>query len=695
MTNHLTSENSPYLLQHSNNPVDWYPWGSEALEKARIEDQPIFLSIGYAACHWCHVMAHESFEDPDTAALMNAHFVNIKVDREERPDLDSIYMKAVVALTGRGGWPMSVFLTPDGIPFFGGTYFPPRPRYGMPAFKDLLVAIGQAWQNDRKSLLTSGQELLQNIQNSYSPIHIKSVRDHSINPAIVNEAATRLIGTYDRESGGWGKAPKFPQPMAIEFLLRRACHGDQQSLPIVCHALDTMAKGGLYDILGGGFARYSTDNEWLVPHFEKMLYDNAQLARAYLHAFLLTGNMYYRHVCAKTLDFLIREMMQSDADEKSMPGGFFSSLDADSEGVEGKYYLWTASEIRNILKPSLSVKEPYVDLFFETYAITDEGNFEGKVILQRAIENQELVAKYGLNEEAVAEQFSRIHDCLFQARSKRVRPATDNKILTSWNAYTSTVFAEAARYLKRSDYLQIARKTVNFILTELYEPGCLYRSWRDGNAKHPGYLEDYAAFILCLLELYQSDPDPRWYAMAQKLEVEMQENFLDLQIGFFDTRNDQNQLIVRPKDLQDNATPCGNSLAALALLKLDHYSGGIERHEQAVAMLVNILPQASRYPTAFANWLSTADFALSEVREVAILGNLELTETKELVNSLWQKYQPDLIVACSTFPPPANAPALLRDRPLQNGLPTAYVCQDFTCRNPVNSAQELTQQLAE
>jgi uncharacterized protein len=692
MTNHLATENSPYLLQHSENPVDWYPWGSEAFEKARQEERPIFLSIGYAACHWCHVMAHESFEDATTAALMNDLFVNIKVDREERPDLDSIYMNAVVAQTGRGGWPMSVFLSPDGLPFFGGTYFPPRPRYGMPAFRDVLIAVAQEWQHNRKELLKSGQELLRQIQSSYTAVADAVPGVRPLDPDYLDEAADRLLKTYDWQSGGWGTAPKFPQPMAIEFLLRRADKGKAQALSAARHCLDAMDRGGLYDLLGGGFARYSTDDIWRAPHFEKMLYDNAQLALVYLHAHLMIGEDAYRQVCKQTLAFMQREMSRPGATGVT-PGGFFSSLDADSEGQEGKYYLWTAAEIRSFLENSPAIDKQFISYFFEAHQITEAGNFEGKVILQRVIGDQELAEKYSIDQHELACQFNLIQKCLLQARSQRTPPATDDKILTAWNGLALITFAEAARYLRDPSYLQTARTTANFILEELYKPGCLYRSWRNGRARHPGYLEDYAALVLGLLELYQVDPDLHWYSMAEKLTAEMQANFADPDVGFFDTRQDQESLIVRPKDLQDNATPCGNSLAALALLKLSHLNGDDNIRQQAKKMILHGLKLASKYPTAFAMWLSAADFAFSDVYEVALIGNLDTPEAHRMVDLLWKNYQPNRIVACSPFPPPPGAPALVRERTLLNGLPTAYVCHEFTCKFPVTSAQDLEREL--
>lgn len=679
MPNHLIHENSPYLLQHALNPVDWYPWGEEALQKARLEDKPIFLSIGYAACHWCHVMAHESFDDPQTAQIMNQHFVSIKVDREERPDLDSIYMNAVVAMTGQGGWPMSVFLTPEAEPFFGGTYFPPVRRYNMPSFREVLLSVNQAWVNDRRQIDQSVSQIMDHLRkaSSFDPV------EGQLNPELLDKAVMALAQGYDWRKGGWGQAPKFPQPMVIEFLLRRAARGDHLALDMAAHVLSAMAKGGMYDVIGGGFARYSTDNDWLVPHFEKMLYDNAQLARAYLHAYLLTGDQDYRRVCEETLGMLAREFAHPQ-------GGFFSSLDADSEGQEGKYYVWTLPEVKEALNDPTDV-----EWVIAAYQISPEGNFEGANILQRQKSDSELSDLFSIPIEQVPERLAQIHTLLLQSREKRVRPGTDDKILVSWNALALLAFSEAARYLNRADYLEIAVRNANFLLGNLVGEGRLLRSWREGKALHNAYLEDYAALALGLLSLYQSDSNPRWYAAAVDLAREMNLHFRDPQVGFFDTRDDQGELLVRPKDIQDNATPSGNALAVMLLLELAAYSGKGDWRDQAEAALVSIQPPASRYPTAFGFWLNALDFALAPVSEVAILGDKRDERTEALVRVLWEKYHPDLVAACSEFPIPENSPALLENRLLLNNMPTAYVCHQFVCRQPVNDPYQLRSQLEE
>jgi uncharacterized protein YyaL (SSP411 family) len=682
--NHLANENSPYLLQHANNPVDWYPWGEVALAKARQEDKPIFLSIGYAACHWCHVMAHESFEKPHTAAIMNENFVNIKVDREERPDLDSIYMNAIVAMTGQGGWPMSVFLTPDGKPFFGGTYYPPVRRYNMPSFEEVLLSIARAWRDDRSNVLETSEELGNHLKNSFE-FHLISGR---LDRKTLEEAAFRLAQGYDWKNGGWGKAPKFPQPMAIEFLLQRAVQGDTLAQDIATHALDAMSQGGMYDVIGGGFARYSTDDRWLVPHFEKMLYDNAQLATVYLQGFMITGKESYRQVCEKTLDFLVSEMMEQSNGESVSAGGFFSSLDADSDGEEGKYYTWTAKEIESLFPDAQDA-----ELFKLAFGVTVVGNFEGANVLQRGPDDQALADRFDLPEETVTARLAEMRAKLYKNRQRRIHPGRDDKVLAAWNALALRAFAEAARYLQRSDYLEIARKNADFLLTELYLQGHLMRSWRGGQARHKAYLEDYAALILGLLALYQSDPDPWWFNSAVELVEEMLAHYRDPAGGFFDSSDDQESLIARPKDIQDNATPSGNALAALALLQLSAYTGQGDWRDIAEEMLVSLQEAAVRYPTAFSKWLCAIHFALTPTLEVAILGNPNDERTNQLTGVLWESYRPFLIAAISNFPPPSNAPALLHNRPLLNDLSSAYVCHNFVCRQPVNQPDDLRKQI--
>lgn len=677
MSNHLIKENSPYLLQHATNPVDWHPWSEEALAKSKAENKPIFLSIGYAACHWCHVMAHESFEDPEIAAILNENFINIKVDREERPDIDGIYMQATIAMTGSGGWPMSIFLTPGLRPFYAGTYFPPVRRYNMPAFKDILLSLSKAWAEDKHEVEKVGQQVFQHIQNQVQP------KDRTTFTKPVLEAVTEsMLKAYDWGYGGWGSAPKFPQPMAIEFLLRRATTNTPQREQIIkaaTHALDAMSRGGMYDVIGGGFSRYSVDNFWRTPHFEKMLYDNAQLAIVYLHGYLITGEIKYRQVCEETLNFVLRELTHKD-------GGFFSSLDADSEGEEGKFYTWDQKEIQETLGEDM-------ELFKAAYGITPQGNWEGKTILQRALDDSSLATRFKTELETVRQKITDSHSKLLSQRNTRIRPNTDDKVLVMWNALMLKALAEAGRYLHKPEYIDAAIRNANFLLNNLYKQDRLLRSWRDGQSKHNAYLEDYAGLILGLLALYQSDPNPEWYASALKLADEMVTHFSDPQGGFFDTREDHEPLLLRPKEIQDNATPSGNALAATALLELAAYGNRTDWRSKAEEMLASVHDVLLRYPTAFAQWFCAADFAVGPIHEIAILGNPQATETQALVKTLWKYYRPRQVTAISIYPPLPNAPALLKDRPLVNGLPTAYVCQGFVCLQPVTTSADMEQQL--
>jgi uncharacterized protein YyaL (SSP411 family) len=673
MPNHLANENSPYLLQHAENPVDWYPWGEEALDKALSEDKPIFLSVGYAACHWCHVMERESFEDEATAVLMNEHFVNIKVDREERPEIDSIYMQAVVAMTRQGGWPMSVFLTPQGQPFYGGTYFPPEPRYNMPSFREVLLSVARIWRQDRDSILESADQITRHIQNTAGT----GGSNDQISLEILGQVTTKIGQGYDWGNGGWGQAPKFPQPMVIEYLLRQATRGDESALEMAEHALRAMSKGGMYDLVGGGFARYSVDDSWLVPHFEKMLVDNAQLALVYLHASLLTGVKEYRLVCEETLDFVLREMTHPQ-------GGFYSSLDADSDGEEGKFYIWTPGEIQTAIPNPQDAR-----LIMAAYGVTQSGNFESATILQRVLSDAQIAEEFDLALETVPDKLAQCHAQLLAYRSQRLRPGTDDKVLVSWNGLMLVAFAEAGRYLNRPDFLQAAIRNADFLLAEMKMEDRLLRSWRDGKAAHNATLEDYAALILGLLALYQADSQARWFSTARVLADEMVAHFRDPSGGFFDTRDDHESLILRLKDTQDNAIPSGNALAALALLQLSAYTGSGEWRSIAEEMLGNIMAIAQRYPTSFGQWLSAVDFAVGPIQEVAILGETKSPGFQALAAVLAQTYRPRMVSALSTCPPGKGSPELLANRPLQNRQATAYVCQGFVCQKPVNLPEAL------
>jgi uncharacterized protein len=678
MTNRLSTSTSPYLLQHAHNPVDWYPWGEEALQKAKSEDKPIFLSIGYAACHWCHVMAHESFEDAQTAVFMNENFVNIKVDREERPDLDGIYMQAVVAMTGSGGWPMSVFLTPDLQPFYSGTYFPPVPRYNIPSFKDVLEGLTRAWREERDEIFRVGSQVAGHVQER------AVASGEGLTRESLNAIAAAMLEAYDRTHGGWGSAPKFPQPMSLDFMLRRALSAPDQRaeyVKLVAHALHAMSRGGMYDVVGGGFARYSTDNSWRVPHFEKMLYDNAQLASVYLHAWQVTGEAAFRRVVEETLDFVVREMTHTE-------GGFYSSLDADSEGEEGKYYVWTLDEIK------AAIPDPDEFEFFKAaYGLSEQGNWEGKTILQRALDDASLAARFNLDPGAVPVKLGLSHTKLLTARAPRVRPGTDDKILTSWNGLMLAAFAEAARNLDYQKYHSVATRNAEFLLTALRPNGKLLRAWRDGKTTKEVFLEDYAAFILGLLELYQTDFNVRWFKAAQELADDMIARFQDPAGGFFDTPDDGERLLVRPKEIQDNAIPSGNALAAEALLILASFTDNGEYRDLAEQTLRLSAGSAMRYPTSFARWLSAADFAQETVKQVAVLGEPQDETFQGVLKTLRSEFRPHVLIAASPFPPSNEAPALLADRPLIENKTTMYVCEGFVCRQPVTTIDEFVKQL--
>ncbi|MFM8424317.1 MAG: thioredoxin domain-containing protein [Chloroflexota bacterium] len=680
MSNYLANASSPYLLQHAENPVEWHPWGTEALEKAKAENKPIFLSIGYAACHWCHVMAHESFEDPETAAFMNEHFVNIKVDREERPDLDNIYMQATIAMTGSGGWPMSVFLTPDLKPFYAGTYFPPVRRYNMPSFKEVLAGLSNAWANDRTEVEKTSNKVFEHLDTK-----LRSTNEESLTPDHLESIAKAMQGAYYWGTGGWGDAPKFPQPMALEFLLHYSVSTKQtEYLKLIEHCLKVMARGGMYDVVGGGFSRYSTDDHWRVPHFEKMLYDNAQLVRAYLHAWQVTHDPFYKRIVEETLAFIENEMTHPQ-------GGFYSSLDADSEGEEGKFYVWTLDEIREVLKEES-------DFFEAAYGVTAKGNWEGKTVPQRALDDTSLAARFKLDPQTVPTKLALSHSKLYAARANRIRPGTDDKVLTSWNGLMLAAIAESARVLadvsqQASNYLNLATRNAQFLITNLRPDGKLRRSWRDGKTTHEVFLEDYAALILGLLELYQTDFNAQWFAAAKELADEMIEKFSDSNGGFFDTPNDGENLLFRPKDVQDNATPSGNALACEALLKLAAYTDDGKYRDIAEKALGLVTKFVMQYPLGFGRWLTAANLATGKMKQVAAVGEVGDPDFQRLIKAIRAEYRPGMVVAASSVSEKYNPPALLHDRPKMNGKATVYVCEGFVCKQPTTEVGTLIEQL--
>ncbi len=679
MPNRLADSTSPYLLQHQNNPVDWHPWGPDVLARALAEDKPIFLSIGYAACHWCHVMAHESFEDPETAALMNEHFINVKVDREERPDLDSIYMTAVVALTGQGGWPLSVFLTPDGAPFFGGTYYPPAPRHGLPSFKQVLAGLHDAWTTRREDVLNGSADIVRHLEN---PLAVGPQGDA---PTLddLGAAVRALWETYDSRLGGWGHAPKFPQPMTIEFLLRYHLLKDGEALPLemATSTLRAMARGGLYDQLGGGFHRYSVDERWLVPHFEKMLYDNAQLARVYLHAWQLTGDADFRRVAVETLDYVLREMTDPS-------GGFYASQDADSEGEEGRFFVWTEREVDDLLGDDAALAK-------RMYGVTAGGNFEGgATVLSIAQPLTEAASALGLESKDAVGRLARAREALFKHRETRVRPGLDDKVLAAWNGLMLAAFAEAGVALEREDYLEAARRNGDFLMTQMRaSDGRLHRTWRRGDARLNGYLEDYAAVAEGLLTLYQATFETGYFVAARELADLALEHFSDANGGFFDTADDHEVLVLRPKDSQDNATPSGSALLTTVLLKLAALTGESHYDDAALHALATVSPLLGRYPAGFAQWLCAAAFDLSAPHEVALIGPADDPRLKDLRAVLLESYRPFVVLAQGADGPADAAVPLMQHRRMVDGSPAAYVCKGFVCRQPVTTPDRLRQEL--
>ena len=677
MSNRLANETSPYLLQHANNPVDWHPWGEVALAKARAEDKPILLSIGYSACHWCHVMEHESFEDEQIAGLMNQLFVNIKVDREERPDLDSIYMSAVQALTGRGGWPMTMFLTPDGAPFYGGTYFPPQDRGHMPGFPRVLRSVAEAYRTRRAEVGKSAEQLTAMLGRQVAP-----QASQYLAPELLDQALRALLPQFDMQEGGLGGAPKFPQPMALEFLLRSYRRTDSpEALAAARLTLDKMACGGIYDQLGGGFHRYSVDAVWLVPHFEKMLYDNAQLARVYLQAYQVTGEPLFRRVVEETLEYVRCEMTDPG-------GGFYSTQDADSEGEEGKFFVWTPQEIEAVLGGEDA------RLLCAYFDVTEQGNFEHHNILRVAASVEAVALTLGVDPAGAQAVIERGRRGLFEARERRVKPGRDEKVLTAWNGLMLRTFAEAAAALDRDDYREQANRNAEFVLANLRRDGRLLRTWKDGQAKLNGYLEDYACLADGLLSLYEATFDPRWLAEARSIADVMIEQFADDSAGgFYVTGKDHERLVSRPKDLFDNATPSGNSVAAEALLRLGLLSGqGLYREAaERVLRLLGVI--AAQHPAAFGRLLCALDFYLGSPKEIAIVGQPDAADTASLTRTVFSRYAPNKVVAgCAPNAAPPDIP-LLADRPARNGKATAYVCQNDVCQAPATTPEELARQL--
>ncbi|HEY8448809.1 MAG TPA: thioredoxin domain-containing protein [Thermomicrobiales bacterium] len=680
MVNRLAQETSPYLLQHKDNPVDWYPWGPEALEKARREDKPILVSIGYSACHWCHVMEHESFEDESTAALMNERFVNIKVDREERPDLDAIYMSAVQAMTGQGGWPLNVFLTPDGVPFYGGTYWPPEDRPGLPAFRKVLLAVSDAYRERKEEVLQSAEQIRAFL------IAASRARPEAsaLQPKILDDAIEALWRDFDNRQGGFGGAPKFPQPSALEFALRYHHRtADERAETMVRLTLDKMAAGGMYDHLGGGFHRYAVDAIWLVPHFEKMLYDNAQLARLYLDAYRAFGDERYRQIVTETLDYVAREMTDPE-------GGFYATQDADSEGEEGRFYVWTSDEIAAVLGSADAA------LVNRMYGVTKRGNFEGKSILHLAQSPTEVAAEFGLSVEEVQTRVAEAKRKLFAAREQRVRPGRDEKVITSWNGMMLRAFAEASRALDRPDYRDIAVRNATFLLTRLRDGDRLLHTYKDGVAKIGGYLEDYANLAEGLLALYEATFDRRWLDEAVRLVEVMIAEFSDEDgIGFYDTGTSHEALVARPREVQDGATPSGNAIAVSLLLRLATMTERGDWQRRAESLLQSMARPMAEHPLAFGRWLSALERYLGTPREVVIAGKPSDPAVERFAATVYRRYEPQAVIGLADPDDAALTERFpfLANRPPKNGQVAAYVCERYACLPPVTDPEDLAIQL--
>jgi uncharacterized protein len=669
--NRLGNETSPYLLQHKDNPVDWFPWGTEALEQARKENKPVLLSVGYSACHWCHVMAHESFEDEATAQLMNEHFINIKVDREERPDVDTIYMNAVQAMTGSGGWPMTVVMTPDGKPFFGGTYFPPDDRYGRPSFKRVLLSLADAWNNRRSEVEESANTMKQYLSK------LSSLSDRGeLAQDILPEALANLSKTFDAQHGGFGGAPKFPPHSALRLLLRQADDMSQQMAHIT---LEKMALGGIYDQLGGGFARYSVDAIWLVPHFEKMLYDNAQLVQRYTEGYAKTQSPLYKKVIEETLAFVQRELMSPE-------GGFYSALDADSEGEEGKFYVWKEDEFTNLLGEDATLAKRY-------FGVSSPGNFEGHTILERSFPEEAIKQQFNLTQEQLGSKLSSIKEKLFLARSRRIRPGLDDKILTSWNSLMLTAFADAGRVLNRQDYLDVAIRNASFIRDNLYSDGRLKHSYKNGVAKIQGLLEDYCYFGLALVSLYRATFDTQWLLLSLEIAQTITKHFADDAGGFFSTADDAETLIVRPKNFFDSPMPSENAATAELLLILSRYTDNRTWELLATNTLKTMTEAMRKQPNGFASLLCALEIVFAPPQEIAIFASKD--EAKEILETVETHASPHAVIALveNEKSPLISQLPFLQERGRIEDKPTVYVCEASVCKLPVTTLKDLKEQL--
>jgi uncharacterized protein YyaL (SSP411 family) len=679
--NRLARETSPYLLQHAHNPVDWYPWGDEAFAAAKRDDKPIVLSIGYSACHWCHVMERESFEDVATARLMNELFVNIKVDREERPDLDEIYMNCVQMLTGHGGWPMTVFLTPDREPFYGGTYYPPEDRHGMPSFRRVLSAVAEAYRDRPGDVANTAQRLLAALRQ----LDRDDGSEKPLEAVLVERAAETLSAAYDSRFGGIGRAPKFPNTMVFSLFLR-ASHatGRRSFADMTAYTLRKMAEGGVYDHLGGGFHRYSVDERWLVPHFEKMLYDNAQLTRLYLATHRTTGDGFFLAVARDILRYVGREM--------SAPGGgFFSTQDADSEGHEGKFFLWERDEVMRILG------EEAGEIFCRVYDVTDIGNFERKNILHVTLSDEQAAKMFRKQPDEIRALLADARESLFTVRERRVKPFRDEKIITSWNGLMLSAYADAYRSTGDDRYRAIAEQTLRFFVENLWSADGLRHGCKDGEAKVPAFLDDYAALAVAALDVYEATFDPRHLDFAETLAKRMIDEFWDgTEGGFFFTGRRHEALITRTKPAYDGSVPAGNSIACELLLRLHALTEDATYLTKAERVLRRHRQALEENPFAHANLLASLDFYAREPREVVIVARGGASGARDLLEPLGRHYQPNQIVVCyDPAAPPKRVPPFATDKPLQGDAPTAYVCHRRTCSPPVGRWDELSRRLAE
>ncbi len=677
MPNRLTHETSLYLLQHANNPVNWYPWGDEAFAAARERDLPVLLSVGYSSCHWCHVMERESFENAEIADLMNQLFISIKVDREERPDVDSVYMTAVQAMTGHGGWPMTVFLTADGVPFYGGTYFPPEDRGGLPAFPRVLTTIADAFKTRRADVLYGGRQLLDRINQTFA----SSRGAEPLTDALLRSAFDQLTRQFDDKSGGFGLQPKFPQPTTLEFLLRYHHRtGAPLALEMLELTLDKMAAGGMYDQIGGGFHRYSTDAFWLIPHFEKMLYDNALLARLYTHAYQATRNPAYSKVAQGILDYALREMRHPD-------GGFFAAQDADSEGVEGKFFVWRPEQLAR----ALGTKD--AEVVADYFGVVNEGNFEGMTVLSVPHDPAEVASRHSMSLHELESLIDSASAKLLKERSRRIPPLTDTKIITSWNGLMLAAMAEAAAVFGRDDYLDAARDNASFILEHMVRDGRLRRTDGDSQNGAQGFLDDYSHFIDGLLTLHSSDGDARWLIQAERLARRAVALFWDpLRGRFYDTGSDQENLIVRPRDVTDNAMPSGHSMISDVLIRLSIITGDSDLRAMASDSLRGVRNIMLQFPTGSGHWLCALEFYLSDQKEAVIVTAPGGEGPGEMLRRLASAYQTSTIVLASQDTQSLSEWPVFHGRSVIDGKPTAYICRDYACQLPTTDLDAMMAQ---